>query len=41
MLDIPLTMFHEHLSVDSIPFFPCPDGFRVRSFRAGDDVVWA
>ena len=41
MLNIPLTMFHEHLSVDSIPFFPCPDGFRVRSFRAGDDVVWA
>jgi GNAT superfamily N-acetyltransferase len=41
MLDIPLTMHHEHLSVDSIPFFPCPDGFRVRSFRAGDDEVRA
>jgi GNAT superfamily N-acetyltransferase len=41
MLDIPLTMLHEHLSVDSIPFFRCPVGVRVRSFRAGDDEVWA
>jgi hypothetical protein len=36
-----LTRLHEHLSAASIPFFPCPDGFRVRSFRAGDDDAWA
>ena len=41
MLDIPLTMLHEHLNGDNIPFFPCPDGYRVRSFVAGDDEVWA
>ena len=41
MLDIPLTMLHEHLNGDNIPFFPCPDGYRVRSFVTGDDKVWA
>ena len=40
MLDIPLTMVHEHLNVDSIPSFTCPDGFIVRSFTPGDEKAW-
>ena len=40
MLDIPLTMVHEHLIAESIPSFPCPGGFVVRSFGPGDDEAW-
>jgi GNAT superfamily N-acetyltransferase len=40
VLDIPLTMLHEHLSADGIPSFSCPDGFRIRTFEPGDDEAW-
>ena len=40
MVDIPLTMHHEHLNADSFSSFTCPDGFRVRSFVDGDDNAW-
>lgn len=41
MLDIPLTMIREYLSADGISSFPCPEGFHVRSYTAGDDESWA
>jgi GNAT superfamily N-acetyltransferase len=40
VLDIPLTMLHEHVSVDGIPSFVCPEGFRIRTFVPGDDEAW-
>lgn len=39
MKRISLTMIHDHL--DYFPSFPCPDGYRIRTFARGDERSWA
>ncbi|MBO0779295.1 MAG: GNAT family N-acetyltransferase [Ktedonobacteraceae bacterium] len=36
---IPLAMVRDHM--EHIPFFPCPDGYRIRTFVEGDERHWA
>jgi hypothetical protein len=35
----PLTMTRDHLR--DLPWFAAPEGYTIRTFRSGDEILWA